>query len=126
MSYLKKNKKIRLKIISPNKKYSRNQCLEKETKSSSDQEGVKFGEIVLHCCAGKLRLEVPLTSVSLTMCTVYISLKTCTVNICGKREFLEIINISFADNMYCQYLWEKRVLGDSVKMCSKEKTPPKR
>jgi len=27
-----KNKKIRLKIISPNKKYSRNQCLEKETK----------------------------------------------------------------------------------------------
>ena len=32
MSYLMKNKKIRLKIISPNKKYSRNQCLEKETK----------------------------------------------------------------------------------------------
>ena len=35
MSYLMKNKKIRLKIIPLNQKYSRNQCLEKETKSSS-------------------------------------------------------------------------------------------
>ena len=68
MSYLMKNKKIRLKIISPNKKYSRNQYLEKVTKellslddefAISNQEGVKFGEFVLHCCAGKLRLEIP-------------------------------------------------------------------